>query len=86
MRLSIDLELDEKWVKTLETIKALLITNPETGITQSSGLSEVFCACADAGVATLAEQMMLSGEWEKYAAEVELGDAIDDILRGTDKG
>lgn len=85
MRLSIDLELSDKWVKTLETIKALLITNPETGITQSSGLDEVYCACADVGVATLAEKMMASGEWDKYSAEVELGDAIDDILRGSDK-
>lgn len=78
--LHITLPLDDKWEHTLEAIKALLMTDERTGITHASPLESVYMACADVGVATLAGQMMGSGEWSRFADEASLGAAVDDIL------
>ena len=83
MRLEVKLDLSDEWVAALETVKALLITDERTGITHDSPLEKVYAACADMGLATLSSQMMASGEWEKYRAEVDLGNLVDDILRDT---
>lgn len=81
MRLEVKLDLSDEWVAALETVKAMLITDDRTGITHDSQLEKVYAACADVGIATLSSQMMESGEWEKYRAEVDLGNLVDDILR-----
>lgn len=81
MRLEVKLDLSDEWVAALETVKALLITDERTGITHDSPLEKVYAACADMGLATLSSQMMESGEWDKYSAEVDLGNLADDILR-----
>ena len=79
--LRFDIQLSDKHIDTIETVKSLLMTDPATGITNETPLEQVYSELANVGLAILSKQMMDGGEYEKHREEVELGNAIDDLLK-----
>lgn len=79
--LRFEIELSDNHVNAIETVKSLLMTDPATGITNGTPLEQVYSELANVGLAILSKQMMDGGEYEKHREEVELGNAIDDLLK-----
>lgn len=79
--LRFEIELSDNHVNTIETVKSLLMTDPATGITNATTLEQMYSELANVGLAILSKQMMDGGEYEKHREEVELGNAIDDLLK-----
>lgn len=78
--LRFEAQISDSHADALETIKSLLMTEPDTGITNDSTLEEIFYECANVGLAILSQQMMDEGIYDKHREEVELGKKVDDIL------
>lgn len=79
--LSFEIELSDNHVNAIETVKSLLMTDPATGITNATTLEQMYAELANVGLAILSKQMMDGGEYEKHREEVELGNAIDNLLK-----
>ena len=79
--LRFEIELSDNHVNAIETVKCLLMTDPSTGITHATTLEQMYAELANVGLAILSKQMMDGGEYEKHREEVELGNAIDDLLK-----
>lgn len=79
--LRFEIELSDKHVDAIETVKSLLMTDPATGITHEASLEQVYAELANVGLAVLSKDMMGDGTWEKHSEEVQLGNAVDDLLK-----
>lgn len=79
--LRFEIELSDNHVNAIETVKSLLMTDPATGITNATTLEQMYAELANVGLAILSKQMMDEGEYENHREEVELGNAIDDLLK-----
>ena len=79
--LRFEIELSDNHVNAIETVKSLLMTDPATGITNATTLEQMYAELANVGLAILSKLMMDGGEYEKHREEVELGNAIDDLLK-----
>lgn len=79
--LRFEIELSDNHVDAIETVKSLLMTDKATGITNETTLVQMYCELSNVGLAILSQQMMDAGEYDKYRKEVELGNAIDDLLK-----
>ncbi len=79
--LRFEIELSDNHVNAIETVKSLLMTDPATGITNATTLEQMYAELANVGLAILSKQMMDGGEYEKHREEVELGNAIDNLLK-----
>lgn len=79
--LRFEIELSDNHVNAIETVKSLLMTDPSTGITNATTLEQMYAELANVGLAILSKQMIDGGEYEKHREEVELGNAIDDLLK-----
>ena len=79
--LRFEIELSDNHVDAIETVKSLLMTDPATGITNATTLEQMYAELANVGLAVLSKQMMDGGEYEKHREEVELGNAVDDLLK-----
>lgn len=79
--LRFEIELSDNHVNAIETVKSLLMTDPATGITNATTLEQMYVELANVGLAILSKQMMDGGEYENHREEVELGNAIDDLLK-----
>lgn len=79
--LRFEIELPDNHVTAIETVKSLLMTDPATGITNATTLEQMYAELANVGLAVLSKQMMDEGEYDKHREEVELGNAIDDLLK-----
>lgn len=79
--LRFEIELSDKHVDAIETVKSLLMTDPATGITHETPLEQVYAELANVGLAVLSKNMMGDGTWERHSEEVQLGNAVDDLLK-----
>ena len=79
--LRFEIELSDNHVNAIETVKSLLMTDPATGIKNATTLEQMYAELANVGLAILSKQMMDGGEYEKHREEVELGNAIDNLLK-----
>ena len=79
--LRFEIELSDKHVDAIETVKSLLMTDPATGITRETPLEQVYAELANVGLAVLSKDMMGDGTWERHSEEVQLGNAVDDLLK-----
>ena len=79
--LRFEIELSDSHVDAIETVKSLLMTDEATGITNATTLEQMYCELANVGLAVLSQQMMDEGEYDRHRKEVELGNAIDDLLK-----
>lgn len=79
--LCFEIELSDKHVDAIETVKSLLMTDPATGITNETPLEQVYMELANVGLAVLSKDMMSDGTWKRHSEEVELGNAVDDLLK-----
>lgn len=79
--LRFEIELSDKHVDAIETVKSLMTTDPDTGITHETPLEQVYAELANVGLAVLSKDMMSDGTWKRYSEEVELGNAVDDLLK-----
>lgn len=78
--LRFEIELSDNHVDAIETVKSLLMTDDETGITNETPLERVYAELANVGLAVLSQDMMGDGTWEKHSEEVRLGNDIDSLL------
>lgn len=79
--LRIEVELSDNHVNAIETVKSLLMTDPNTGVSNTTTLEQMYCEMANVGLAVLSKGMKADGTWDKHRDEVELGNDIDDLLR-----
>lgn len=79
--LRLEIELSDSHVDAIETVKSLLMTDPNTGINNATTLEQMYCEMANVGLAVLSKDMKTDGTWDKHREEVELGNTIDDLLR-----
>lgn len=79
--LRFEIELSDEHVDAIETVKSLLMTDLATGITHETPLEQVYAELANVGLAVLSKDMMGDGTWEKHSEEVQLGNAVDDLLK-----
>lgn len=79
--LRFDVELSDGYIEALEIVKSLLMTDKDTGITHASSTEKVYCALASVGLGVMLEKMTHDGTYEKHREEVELGNAVDDLLK-----
>lgn len=78
--LHFDIEISDAHADAIEAIKSLLMSSPDTGITNQTSLEEVYCELANVGLAMLTKDMMSDGSYEKCMDEVRLGNEIDELL------
>lgn len=79
-KLHFDLVISDNHEVALEAVKALLMTDKDTGISNESTLEQVYAECANVGLATLAQKMMEDGDYERYRDEALLGKQVDKII------
>lgn len=79
--LRFEIELSDKHVDAIETVKSLLMTDPATDITHETPLEWVYAELANVGLAVLSKDMIGDGTWERHSEEVQLGNAVDDLLK-----
>lgn len=78
--LQFSITLSDEHVDAIETVKSLMITNPDTGITNETSLEEVYCELANVGLARMSMDMMKQDIYSRHRHEVELGNEVDAML------